>query len=56
METKVCSKCNENKSVCEFGNLRVQKMGCCIVVKNVMVKEICKKKYRTKNPEKSKES
>jgi hypothetical protein len=64
METKVCSKCKEDKKVCEFGNSKSSKDGllCCCKKCNSergknYVKENYKKvleshkKWRDKNPE-----
>ena len=54
METKVCSKCKEDKKVCEFGNSKTSKDGllyCCKKCNNER-----SKKYRLINPEKTKQS
>jgi hypothetical protein len=54
METKFCSKCNEDKNICEFGKLSKSDDGlmyCCKQCNNKRSKE-----YRNTNPEKSKES
>lgn len=50
METKVCSKCKEDKKVCEFSNSKSSKDGllyCCKKCNNER-----SKKYRKENPEK----
>ena len=53
METKVCSKCKENKKVCEFYLDRQKKNGLSSDCK------VCKKKsvnnYREQNPDKVKQ-
>ena len=64
METKVCSKCKEEKKVCEFGNSKSSKDGllyCCKQCNNERGKKYVKENYqktlkqqrewRTKNPE-----
>ena len=64
METKVCSKCKENKKVCEFGNSKSSKDGllyCCKKCNSERGKKYVKenskkvleshKKWRDKNPE-----
>jgi hypothetical protein len=50
METKVCSKCSENKSVCDFGKSKSSKDGllyCCKECNNKRSQH-----YRKNNPEK----
>lgn len=50
METKVCSKCKEDKKVCEFGNSKTSDDGllyCCKKCNNER-----SQKYRKENPEK----
>ena len=64
METKVCSKCKEDKKVCEFGNSKSSKDGllyCCKKCNSERGKKYVKenpkkvleqqKKWRDKNPE-----
>jgi transketolase len=49
METKVCSKCKENKNVCEFGNLKSSKDGllyCCKKCNNERGKNYVKENYQ----------
>jgi hypothetical protein len=49
METKVCSKCKENKKVCEFGNSKSSKDGllyCCKKCNNERGKNYIKENYQ----------
>jgi hypothetical protein len=50
METKVCSKCKENKNVCEFGNLKSSKDGLLYSCKECNNKR--GKNYHSKNLDK----
>jgi len=69
METKICSKCKEDKDVCEFGKDSTRKNGYSYLCKSCLIKKSFKyrknnhekvlngyKEYREKNLEKLKES